>query len=100
MGHSNPYSRKDRNSRDLVEAEEIKRWKGYTEELYKKDLDESDNHDGGVVSNPDILDYEVKRDLGSTAVNETIGCDRIPVELFKILKDDAIQALHSICPQI
>ena len=62
MGHSNPYSRKDRNSRDLVEAEEIKRWKGYTEELYKKDLDESDNHDGGVVSNPDILDYEVKRE--------------------------------------
>ena len=102
LGHSNPCSRRDRNSRDLVEAEVIKKtWKGYTEELYKKDLNESDNHDG-VVSNPepDILDCEVKWDLGITAVNEASGCDRIPVELFKILKDDAIQVLHSICQQI
>jgi len=67
----------------------------------QKDFNESDNHDG-VVSNPepDILNCEVKWDLEITAVNEASGCDRIPVELFKILKDDAIQVLHSICQQI
>ena len=71
------------------------------EELYKKDLNETDNHDG-VVSHPepDILEYEVKWALGSTAVNKASGCNEIPVELFKTLKDDAIKVLHSICQQI
>ena len=93
---------KDRNSRDLVDTEEIKkRWKEYMEELYKKDLDEPDYYDG-VVSHPesDILECEVKWDLGSTAVSKASGCDGIPVELFKTLKDDAIKVLHSICQQI
>ena len=93
---------KDRNDRDLEEAEEIKkRWKEYTEELYKKDLNEQDNHDG-VVSHPEpnILECEVNWALGSTAINKASGCDGIPVELFKTLKDDAIKVLHSICQQI
>ena len=93
---------KDRNGRDLVDAEEIKkRWKEYTEELYKKDLDEPDNYDG-VVSypEPDILEGLVKWALGSTAINKASRCDRIPVELFKTLKDDDIKLLHSICQQI
>ena len=91
-----------KNSRDLVEAEEIKkRWKEYTEELYKNYCNESDNHNG-VVSHPelDILECEVRQALGSTAVNKTNGCVGIPVELFKTLKDDAIKVLHSICQQI
>ena len=95
-------TKKDRNSRDLVDAEEIKkRRKEYMEELYKKDLNELDYYDA-VVSHPepDILEHEVKWALGSTAVNEASGCDRIPVDLFKTLKDDAIKALHSICQQI
>ena len=82
-------------------AEDIKkRWKEYTE-LYKKDLNEPDNHDG-VVScpKPDILECEVKWALGSTAVNKASGCNGIPVELFKTLKADAIKVLHSICQQI
>ena len=87
---------KDRNSRDLVGAEEIKRrWKEYMEELYRKDLHELDNHDGVVShSESDILECEIKWALGSTAVYKAIECDRIPVELFKILKDDAIKVLH------
>ena len=91
-----------RNSRDLVEAEEIKkRWKEYTEELYKNYCNESDNHNG-VVSHPelDILECEVRQALGSTAVNKARGCSGIPAELFKTLKDDAIKVLHSICQQI
>ena len=93
---------KDKNGRDLVDTEEIKkRWKEYTEELYKKDLNEPDNHDG-VVSHPepDLLEYEVKWALGSTAVNNSSGCDGILVELFGTLKDDAIKVLHSLCQQI
>ena len=85
---------KDRNSRDLVDTEEIKkRWKEYTGELYKKDLNEQDYYDG-VVSHPDILECEVKWALGSTADNKAEGCNGIPVELFKTLKDDAIKVLH------
>ena len=90
---------KERNGRDLVDAEEIKkRWKEYMEELYKKDLNEWYCYNG-VVSHPepDILECEVKWALGSTAVNKTSGGGGILVELFKTLKDDAIRVLHSIC---
>ena len=93
---------KDKNGRDLVDAEEIKkRWKGYMEELYKKDLNELDYCDG-VVSHPepDILEQEVKWALRSTAVNKASGYDEIPVKLFKSLKDEAIKILHSLCQQI
>ena len=93
---------KDRNGRDLVDAEEIKkRWKEYTEELYKKDLNELDNYDG-LVSHPepDMLESEVKWALGSTAANKASGGDGIPVELFKSLKDDSIKVLRSIFQQI
>ena len=92
----------DKNGRDLVDAEEIKkRWKEYMEELYKKDPNELDNYDG-VVSHPepDILESKVKWALGNTSFNKASGCNGIPVELFKTLKDDAIKALHSICQQI
>ena len=89
--------------RDLVDAEKIKkkRWKEYTEELYKKDLNDPD-HYNGVVSHPkpDILECEAKRALRSTAVNKAGGCNGIPVELFRSLKDDAIKVLHSLCQQI
>ena len=91
---------KDRNGRDLEDAEEIKkRWKEYTEELYKKDINELDYYDG-VVSHPepDILECEVKWVLRSTAVNKDSGCDEIP-ELFRSLKDDAIKVLYSLCQQ-
>ena len=93
---------KDKNGRDLVDAEKIKkRWKGYTEELYKKDLNESDYYDS-VVSHlePDILECEVKWALRSTAVNKASGCDDILAELFKYLKDDDIKVLHSLCQKI
>ena len=93
---------KDRNCRDLLDAEDIKkRWKGYTEELYRKDLNEPDYCDC-VVSHPEpyILESEVKWALGSTAVNKASGCDGIPVELFKTLKDGAIKVVHSTCKQI
>ena len=89
---------KDKNGRDLADTEEIKkRWKDYTEELYKNDLNELDNYNG-VVSHPepDILECEVKWALGSIAVNKASGCHGIPVELFKTLKDDAIKVFHSI----
>ena len=93
---------KDRNGMDLTEAEEIKkRCQEYTEELHKKDLHDWDNH-GGVVTHlePDILECEVKWALGSITTNKASGRDGIPVELFKILKDDAVKVLHSICQQI
>ena len=93
---------KDKNGQDLVDTEEImKRWKEYTEELYKKDLNKLDYYDG-VVSHPepDILEWEVKRALRSTAVNKTNGCNEIPAELFKSLKEDTIKVLHSLCQQI
>ena len=93
---------KDRNGMDLTEAEDIKkRWKEYTEELYKKDLHDPDNHDGMITHlKSDILECEVKWALGSTTMNKASGGDGIPVELFQILKDDAVKVLHSICQQI
>ena len=93
---------KDRNGMDLTEAEDIKkRWQEYTEELYKKDLHDPDNH-GGVITHlePDILECEVKWALGSITTNKASGGDGIPVELFQILKDDAVKVLHSICQPI
>ena len=92
---------KDRNGIDLTEAENIKkRWQEYTEELYKKDLHDPDNH--SVITNlePYILECEVKWALGSITKNKASGEDGIPVELFQILKDDAVKVLHSICQQI
>ena len=87
---------------DLTEAEDIKkRWQEYTEELYQKDLHDPDNYDGVITHlEPDILDCEVKWALGSITTNKARGGDRIPVELFQILKDDAVKVLHSICQQI
>ena len=96
--HAMLGSVKDRNGRDLTQAEDIKkRWQEYTEELYKKDLHDPDNHDG-VVSHlePDILECEVKWALGSITMNKGSGADGIPVELFQILKDDAVKVLYSI----
>ena len=86
---------------DLTEAEDIKkRWQEYTEELYKKDLNGLDNHDDVITHlDPDILDCEVKWALGSITTNKARGGDRIPVELFQILKDDAVKVLNSICQQ-
>ena len=87
------------NGLDLTEAEDIKkRWQEYTEELYKKDLYDPDNHDG-VITNlePDILKCEVKWALESITTNKSSGGDGIPVELFQILKDDDVKVLHSIC---
>ena len=87
---------------DLTEAEDIKkRWQEYTEELYKKDLHHQDNHNDVITHlAPDILEYEVKRALESITKNKATGGDGIPVELFQILKDDAVKELHSICQQI
>ena len=93
---------KDRNGMDLTEAEDIKkRWQEYKEELYKKDLHNTYNHDGVITHlEPDILEYEVKWALGNITTNKASGDDGIPVELFQILKDDAVKVLHSICQQI
>ena len=87
---------------DLTEAEDIKkRWQEYMEELYKKDLHDPDNHDGVITHlEPDILECEVKWALGSITLNKASGGDGIPVELFQILKDDAVKVLHSICQHI
>ena len=87
---------------DLTEAENIKkRWQEYTEELYKIDLQDPDNHDGVITYlEPDVLECEVKWVLGSTTMNKASGGDGIPVELFQILKDDSLKVLHSICQQI
>ena len=87
---------------DLTEAEDIKkRWQEYTEELYKKDLHDPNSHDGVIIHlEPDILKYEVKWALGSITINKASGSDGISVELFQILKDDAVKVLHSICHQI
>ena len=100
--HAKMDTIKDRNGMDLKEAEDIKkRWQEYTEELYKKDLHDPDNH-YGVISHvePDILECEVKWALGSITTNKASGSDGIPGELFQILKDDAVKVLHSICQQI
>ena len=96
--HAKTGSIKDRNGRDLTEAEDInKRWQEYTEELYKKDLHDPDNHDGVITDlEPDILECEVKWALESITTNKASGGERIPVELFQILKDDAVKMLHSI----
>ena len=93
---------KDRNGRDLTEAEDIKkRQQEYTEELYKKDLHHPDNHNDVITHlEPDILECEVKWALESITTNKASGGDGIPVELFQILKDDAVKMLHSICHQI
>ena len=93
---------KDRNGMDLTEAEDIKkRWQEYTEELYKKDLHNPDNHYGAITHlEPDFLECEVKWALGSITTNKASGSDGIPVELFQILKDDAVKVLHSKCQQI
>ena len=108
---------KDRNGTDLTEAKDTKkRWQEYTEEVYKKDLHDPDNHDGrsiqknlhypdnhdGVITHlePDILECKVKWALGSITINKASGGDGIPVELLQILKDDAVKMLHSICQQI
>ena len=96
--HAKMVSIKDRNGMDLTEAEDIKkRWQEYTEELYKKDLHDPDNHDGAITDlEPDILECEVKRALESITMNKASGGDGIPVELFRILKDDAVKVLPSI----
>ena len=93
---------KNRNDMDLTEAEDIKkRWQEYTEELDKKDLHDPDNNDGVITYlEPDVLEYEVKWALGSITMNKASRGDGIPVELFQILKDDAVKVLHSICQQI
>ena len=93
---------KDRNGMDLTEAVGIKkRWQKYTEELYRKNLYDPDNHNGVITHiEPGILECEVKWSLGSITVNKASGGGGIPVELFQILKDDAVKVLHSICQQI
>ena len=95
-------TKSDRNSMDLTEAEDIKkRWQEYTEELYKKDLRDPDNHDGVITHlEPDILECKVKWALGNITTNKASGGDGTSVELFKILKDDAVKVLHSICQQM
>ena len=100
--HAKTGSIKDRNGRDLTEAEDIKkRWQAYTEELYKKDLHDPDNHDGVIAHlEPDNLEREVKWTLGNITMNKASGGDGIAVELFQILKDDAVKVLHSVCQQI
>ena len=100
--HAKMGSIKDRNGMDLTEAEDIKkRWQEYTEELYKKDLQDPDNHDGEITNlEPDILECKVKWVLGSITINKTSRGDGIPVELLQILKDDAVKVLHSICQKI
>ena len=99
--HANMGTIKDRNGMGLTEAEDMKkRWQEYTEELYKKDLHDPDNYDGVITHlEPDILECEVKWALESITTNKASAGDGIPVELFQILKDDAVKVLHSICQQ-
>ena len=99
--HVKMGSIKDRNGMDLTEAEDIKMWQEYTEEQYKKDLHDPDNHDCMITHlHPDILEFKVKWALGSITMNKASGGDDIPVELFQILKDDVVKVLNSICQQI
>ena len=100
--HAKMGSIKDKNGMDLTEEEDIKkRWQEYTEELYRKDLHDPDNHNGMITHlEPNILEYEVRWALGSITTNKASGGDRIPVELFQILKDDAVKVPHSTCQQI
>ena len=96
------WAQKDRNGMELTETEDIKkRWQEYTEELYKEDLHDQDYHYGLIThSEPDILECEVKWALGSITANQASEGDGISVELFQILKDDAVKVLHSVCQQI
>ena len=100
--HAKMDTIKGRNGMNLTEAEDIKkRWQKYTAILYKKDLHDPANHDGVIThQEPDILECEVKWALGNTTTNKASGGDGIPVELFQILKDDAVKVLHSVCQQI
>ena len=100
--HAKMNTIKERNGIDLTEAEDIqKRWQEYSEELYKKDVHDLDNHDGVITHlEPDILECEVKWALESITTNKASGGDGIPVELFQILRDDAVKVFHSICQQI
>ena len=100
--HAKKGTIKDRNGMDLTETEDIKmRSQEYTEKLYKKDLNDPDNHNGVItLVEPHILEYEVKWTLGSITMNKASGGDGIPTELFQMLKDDAVKVLHSICQQI
>ena len=100
--HAKMDSIKDRNGMGLTEAENIKkRWQEYTEELYKYDLNDPENHNAVITHlEPNILESEVKWALGSITMNKASRSDRIPIELFQILKDDAVKVLHSICQQI
>ena len=100
--HANMGTIKDRNGMDLTEAEDIKkRWQEYTEELYKKDFHDPENHNGVIPHlEPDILEYEVKWALESITMNKANASDEIPAELFQILKEDATKVLYSICQQI
>ena len=100
--HAKMGTIKDRNGMDLTEAEDVKkRWQEYTEELYKKDLYDPDNRDGVITHlESDILEFEVKWALGSIIMNKASGGNGIPVELFQILKNDAVKVLYSICQQI
>ena len=100
--HTKMATIKDRNSAGLTEAEDIKKsWQEYTDKLYKKDLHDPDNHSGVIAhQEPDILESKVKWALGRITMNKASGGDGIPVELFQILKDDAVKVLHSICQQI
>ena len=99
--HAKMGSIMDRNGMDLTEAEDIKKWQEYTEELHKKGLNDPDNYDGMISHlEPDILECKVKWALGSIAKNKANGGGGIPVELFQILKDDAVKVLHAICQQI
>ena len=101
MEISKEHFKKDRNGKDLTEADDIKKRQEYTEKLYRKCLNDPDNHDGIITHlEPDILECEVKWTLGSFIVNKASGGDEIPVELFKILKDDMAKVLHLICQQI
>ena len=96
--HAKMCTIKDRNGMDLTEVEDFKRWQESTEEPYKKDLHDPDNHDGVITHlEPDILECEVKWALESIATNKASRGDGIPVELLQILKDDAVKVLHSIC---
>ena len=94
--------KKNRNSMDLTEAENIKkRWQEYTEELYKKGLHNPDNHDGVITHlEPDLLECNIKWALGNISINKVSWGDRIPADLFQILKDNAVKVIHSICQQI
>ena len=100
--HTRMGTIKDRKSKDLTEAEKIKKtWQKYTEQLYTKDLNDPGNHNGAVTHiEPDILECEVKWALGSITTNKASEGEEIPAELFKLLKDDSVKVLHSICQQI